>query len=144
MADIKSLDQIVQKWIRVTPTRTTDYQTGVQNPTTDWATAASAQEDAWQQGVSAAAARRAFSRGVQETGTPGWQSATLQKGVPRWGPGVQASEAQYRSGFGPYHGVIARTPLPPRGPAGDPHRHDALYHGRSRRAKVAARLLQDL
>ncbi len=120
MADIKSLDEIVSKWIRVTPGRTADYQAGVQNPRTDWATAAAQQEDAWQQGVTAAATRRAFSRGVQEKGTAGWQAATLSKGVPRWGPGVQQAEAEYRSGFSPYHGVIARTVLPPRGPAGDP------------------------
>lgn len=120
MADIKPLDQIVAKWIRVTPQRTADYESGVRNPTADWATEAANQEDAWQQGVAAAAARRAFSRGVQARGTAGWQAATISKGVPRWGQGVQQAEAEYRAGFSPYHGVIARTALPPRGPAGDP------------------------
>jgi hypothetical protein len=124
MADIKSLDSIVAKWIRVTPGRTEDYRAGVQSPRTDWASAAAAAETAWQGGVTAAATRRAFSRGVTATGTPGWQSATLAKGVTRWPEGVRAGEAAYRAGFSGPHGVIARTALPPRGPAGDPGNYE--------------------
>lgn len=120
MADIKPLDQIVAKWIRVTPQRSQDYQDGVANPSTDWATAAAQAEDSWAQGVSAAAARRGFSRGVQGAGTAKWQANTISKGVPRWGEGVRQAEGEYRAGFSPYHGVISRTALPPRGPSGDP------------------------
>lgn len=120
MADIKPLDTIVAKWIRVTPGRSEDYRAGVQNPRRDWASAAAAAESSWESGVAAAAAGRRFSRGVTATGTPGWQGPTLAKGVERWGPGVRAGEAAYRAGFSGPHGVIARTTLPPRGPAGDP------------------------
>jgi hypothetical protein len=119
MADIKSLDSIVAKWIRVTPQRTQDYEAGVRNPTADWAGNTANAENAWQQGVTQAAGRRAFSRGAQAKGTAGWQQATIAKGVGRWGPGVQQAEAEFRGGFSPYHAVIQRTTLPPKGPAGD-------------------------
>jgi hypothetical protein len=135
MADIMSLDQIVAKWIRVTPGRSEDYRAGVTSPRKDWASAAAASEAAWAGGVSAAAAIRSFSRGVTAVGTPGWQGPTLSKGVTRWPEGVRGAEAKYRSGFSGPHGVIARTTLPPRGPAGDP--------GNIERTRVIAAALHD-
>lgn len=124
MADIKPLDTIVAKWIRVTPGRSEDYKSGVLNPRRDWASATAAAETAWEGGVTAAAARRAFSRGATAAGTPKWQAGSSGKGAERWPGGVRAAEADYRAGFSPYHGVISRTTLPPRGPAGDPANYE--------------------
>lgn len=135
MADIKPLDAIVEKYGRVTPARARDYEYGVRNPVKDWATEASAAEEVWAAATADAARRRAFSRGVTAVGTPGWQTAAIEKGIPRWGPGITVGIPKYRTGFARYHDVIARTILPPRLPTGDP--------GNIERVRVIAAALFD-
>ena len=60
MAEIKSMASIKEKWARVTPQRTQDYQIGVQNPKRDWAEEASAAKGNWKAGVDTAATKNMF------------------------------------------------------------------------------------
>lgn len=120
MAFIRSMADIARKWASVTPMRSADYEAGVKNPRRDWAQATSAAEDSWKAGVTAAAAKSLFSKGVNAAGTPRWQSGAIQKGVARWGPGVTVAEPDYQRGFSPYRDAIERVTLPPRYARRDP------------------------
>lgn len=120
MADIASTRQIAEKWSRVTPGRTTDYQNGVRNPRRNWEINTVAASSAYDAGVQAAIARGAFAAGVSRVGNDKWQSKSETKGVERWGPGVRAATSDFEAGFAPYRDIIERLNLPPRGPKGDP------------------------
>lgn len=139
MPAIARIEDIAAKWVRVTPGRSADYEAGVRAPRVDWADATEAAADRWNAGVDRARTEGLFGRGVREAGTARWQSRTLAVGVPRWGPGVAASEEAYRTGFRPYRDVIEAVTLPPKGPRGDPGNIErvrvlaaALYEARVR------------
>jgi len=120
MAKIRSVEEIADKYARVTPARSADYQEGVKSPKTDWRGATEAAEETWQQGIQSAISNKSFGKGVRRAGTEKWQRKTLELGVSRWGPGVSAAKDDYAAGFGPYAQEIAATQLPPRGARGDP------------------------
>lgn len=126
MANIKDAGQIAAKWARVTPQRTDDYQSGVENPRTDWQQATAAAAGAQAAGVQQAIAEKRFEKGVAKAGTAKWQKGATDKGVQRWGPGVQAAGGDYEQGFKPYADTIKSTTLPPRYPKGDPRNLDRV------------------
>ena len=49
-----------------------------------------------------------------------WQRGAVEKGVARFGPGVQLAQGDYASAFAPFRDAIARTTLPPRFARRDP------------------------
>ena len=120
MPDIKTLDAIVEKYTRVTPGRSRDFQLGVENPRRDWMDATLAAEDTWERAMQEAIADRRHERGVRRAGTRKWQENTISKGVSRWSQGVGMAGGSYREGFAPYRDLIESIDLPPRGPRGSP------------------------
>lgn len=109
-----------KKWARVTPQRTEDYQQGVVNPKTSWQAATIAAEKNQELGIQQAIQDKRFAKGVQKAGDQSWQQGALQKGVTRFGEGVQIAESKYEAAFQPFAQVIESTTLPPRYPKGDP------------------------
>ena len=87
MADIKSTDRIAEKWARVTPQRTQDYTEGIESPRRPWAEATAAAEETYKAGVTQAANKGRFSKGVRATGNEGWQRKTRDKGPQRFAEG---------------------------------------------------------
>lgn len=120
MPAVKPVSDIAKKWGRVTPERTQDYQEGVRNPTKDWSQATKNAESVYEEGVKSAITRKAFGKGVDKAGTGKWQKGAIEKGVDRFGPGVQVAQSSYESGVAPYIDTIKSTTLPPRYPKGDP------------------------
>jgi len=120
MAEIKSLASIREKWTRVTPMRAEDYRIGIQNPKRDWADATEGQADTWKAGVTEAANKGLFAKGVRKAGTKKWQEKALQKGPGRFSEGVMVAGGDYEKGFAPYRDTIEATTLPPKYPKGDP------------------------
>lgn len=120
MPTIKTTASIAEKWARVTPQRTADYEAGVRQPAKDWANNTGAAEANYEAGVQKSIQKKSFGKGVKVAGTGKWQAKTIEKGTQRWGPGVSVAEADYESGFGPFRDEIERTTLPPRFPKGDP------------------------
>lgn len=120
MPEIKSSASIAEKWARVTPQRTADYEEGVKNPRTDWEAATKNAAAAQAEGVQKAIAEKRFEKGVAAAGTGKWQKGATEKGVQRWGTGVQAAGGDYAEGFAPFADTIRATKLPPRYPKGDP------------------------
>lgn len=120
MVKIKPLDQIVKKWVEVTPGRSPYYEAGVRNPREDWATRTIAAESAWASGVQDAITQGRFAKGVRKAGTEKWQRKAIKVGVRRWSEGIREAEVDYQSGFAPYHETLSRLTLPERGARGDP------------------------
>lgn len=120
MPAVKSGANVAAKWSRVAAQRTEDYQTGVAAPRTPWAAAAAAARDRYKAGVTEAANRGAFEKGVAAAGDQKWAEKTRTKGPARFAEGVQLSGPDYAAGVQPYLDTIAATALPPRYPAGDP------------------------
>lgn len=120
MTAIKSAAQIAQKWARVTPQRTADYEQGVRSPRKSWAEATGNAVQAYEQGIQESISKGRFAAGVAAAGDEKWKKKTIEKGVRRWGPGVQVAQSDFEAGFAPYRQVIEGVELPPRYPKGDP------------------------
>jgi len=120
MAEIKSMASIKEKWARVTPQRTQDYQIGVQNPKRDWAEEAAAAKGNWKAGVDAAATKNMFEKGVLKAGSSKWKKGALEKGPGRFAEGVMIAAPDYEKGFAPFREAIDRADIGPRFPRRDP------------------------
>ena len=116
----KTLDPnaIATKWNQRASAAAPAYTAGVNNPRTDYATAAVGAEPTWEQGVTAAIGRKAFAAGVKRVGTTKWQAAAAGKGSQRYPGGVAAGQSNYQSGVTPYLQVLSTLSLPARGPKG--------------------------
>jgi hypothetical protein len=117
---MRPLDKIREKWKARATAAAPDYQFGVANPLKDWATQAAAASDAWKAGVTDAAGRDAFRKGVTRAGTAKWQRKALELGVPRYSQGVAVAAPDYEAGWKPFYEALTKIELPPRGPRGDP------------------------
>jgi len=120
MASIKALDKIASKYGTVTPQRTQDYADGVENPKKSWSVAAKAAEGAYKEGVTKAATAGRFGKGVAAAGDQKWAEGAKNKGVTRWGQGVQLGQSAYQEGFAPFHSAISSATLPARYAKRDP------------------------
>lgn len=120
MAAIRPLNEIAAKWATVTPQRSTEYRKGIEAPRVDWMEATAAAADNYANGVQEAVAEGRFAKGVANAGTDKWRRGALEKGVSRWGPGVQLAQSDYQRGFAPYREAIASLTLPPRFARRDP------------------------
>ena len=120
MAEVKNIGAVKEKWARVTPQRTEDYKIGVQSPRRDWATAAVAAKDAYKAGVTEAAGRGAYEKGVGDAGSAKWKDKALAKGPGRFAEGVMVGAGDYAKGMEPVIATISATTLPPKFPRGDP------------------------
>lgn len=116
----------VDKWVRKAAASGQDYQAGVENPRTDWASATAAAAPVQAQAVQEAIRRNAFAQGVAKAGNQRWQSKSVSKGVARYGPGVADAAQDYAQGVAPYLQVIEQTKLPARGPRGDARNYERV------------------
>ncbi len=124
MVKIKSLEETTKKFIDVTPGRATYYKAGVEDASVDWEGPAAAAEGSYETGVTQAISRKAYGKGVKTSGNAKWRRKAGGAGAERYGPGVRESEEDFKAGFAPYHAVIERVVLPPKGPRGDPGNYE--------------------
>jgi len=120
MAATKTGAATAEKWSRVTPARQEDYKIGVMNPRAPWAASATAANDRYKTGVTEAAGRNAYTKGIAAAGDQKWQRKSAEKGPQRFAEGVALSTGDYQAGVQPYLDVINSTQLPPRFQKGDP------------------------
>ena len=116
----KSIDVIAKKWSDRAQAAAPDYTTGVEGTQKDWATNTANAQEAWRSGVTQAAARGAFGKGVRDAGTQKWRANASSKGSKRYGPGVSVAQPDYTSGFTPYLSVISSLTLTARQAKGSP------------------------
>lgn len=117
---VKGLDQAADKWARRASVAGPDYESGIRGAGGAWEAATKAAEDNWKAGVTQAASRGAFGKGVAAAGGSRWEQKAIEKGPSRFSQGVAVSQGDYTSRFGPFLSAIASLNLPPRGPSGDP------------------------
>jgi len=117
---LKPLDKIVDKWATRAAGATTDYAAGLMMPKQPWSAAAVAAKDAWRTGVTDAAGRDAYSKGVAKAGDAKWYKKASEIGVRRYPEGVSAAKDDYKGAFAPVYETLTKIELPPRGPRGDP------------------------
>lgn len=117
---VPDIGTVAERWTRRAQGAAQDYQRGVETTQKDWAGAATAAKGSWQAGVSAAAGRDGFAKGVQKAGTSKWRANTVAKGPARFSQGVQVAQPEYQGGFAPFLAAIGAVDLPPRGPRGAP------------------------
>lgn len=117
---VPSAAKIAEKWARVTPERTQDYEDGVRNPKRDWADETSASEDRYEEGIKAAIQNKSFGKGVRKVGTAKQKLKSIQKGIPRWPEGVRGAEGDMRSGMEEVVRILEGLTLPKRYATGDP------------------------
>ena len=123
---VKNIAKIAEKWARVTPQRSADYEAGVKDPVRDWATNTVAANAAWKAGIAEASAKDRFSKGVQKVGTEKWKRKAVEVGPARFSQGVQVAQPDYEKGFAPFRDTIEKTVLPPRFAKGDPRNIDRV------------------
>ena len=116
MAAIKPLDQASDKWVRRASVAGPDYQAGVAAPKRAWSEAAKAGHANWKAGLTAAAGRDAYVKGVDKAGDARWKDMAMKKGPGRFAEGVAIGKADWAKGFNPYHAAISALKLPDRGP----------------------------
>lgn len=120
MANIKSIDQGSDKWVRRASVAGPDYQAGVANPRTSWAESAGKADSNYRAGVTAAASAGRYAAGVRAAGDEKWKRNSSLKGPGRFVEGVAIAKDDWARGFGPYHQAISSLALPARGPKGSP------------------------
>jgi hypothetical protein len=116
----KSLSDASDKWSRRASVAQIDFTKGVTGAGAAWEAGAKAGSDNYKQGVTAAIARDAFSKGISATGANGWEAKTILKGPGRFAEGVSVSKGDYEKGMGPVLQTLQGLTLPPRAPSGDP------------------------
>ena len=117
-AKVAPLSMIGEKWNRRSASAGPEYEAGIRNPRTPWAAASNSSKASWTAGVTLAAQRDAYGKGVTAAGDQRWSQKSIEKGPARFSQGVAVSEADYASGFAPFRDAIERVDLPPRGPRG--------------------------
>ncbi len=120
MVAIRSVEKISTKYVDRASTAGPQYEAGVRDPLKDWAAETGASEPSYNKGVQDGIGRKAFSKGVKETGTGEWQDKAIKKGVGRFPEGVRVAGPDYTEGFTKAHDTIAALTLPERRPKGDP------------------------
>ena len=126
---------IAQKFIRVTPQRSEDFEKGVLESPKDWEKNTIGAETNYEQGVQKAITRKAFGRGVKKCGSARQKSKTIIKGKPRWIEGVGLAEEDMTKAMESVVAVARSIVLPPRYPARDPRNIE--------RVRVIAKALGD-
>lgn len=122
---VKSLDSITSKWQARAAAAGSAYSDGVKNAT-GWAANTSAAAANWAAGVTAASTNGSFAKGVTAAGDSAWQAGAINKGVSRYGPGVQVAGPAFTAGFSKYQSVLSSLQLPQRFPKGSPQNMDRV------------------
>jgi len=117
---LKPIDKIVEYWRSGATAAGPKYSEGLTMPKTPWSQAAMAAKEAWRQGITDAAGRDAYSKGVAKAGDAKWLKRASEVGARRFPEGVSAAVDDYRNGFAPFYDTLSKIDLPARRARGDP------------------------
>lgn len=95
----KSPQDAAQKWAQRVQQSAPYYQSGVNNPSVDWAGPAVAAKDRRNAGLQAAINDGRIDAGIQRAGTGKWRAQTLAKGVTNWQQNTPKAQPQYLNGL---------------------------------------------
>lgn len=115
---IKDTGSLARKFVTRAGAATKDYEEGVKAAGADWEKGARDGADNYRTAVTQAAAEGRFERGVAAAGSAKFVNRASTLGAQRFGPGVQAAEAEWAKGAAPYLDALKGMELPPRRPRG--------------------------
>ena len=115
---VVSAGKAAERWARRSAGAAPDYADGVQSTPRSWAAASNAAGASYRAGVTAAAGRGAYEKGIAKAGDAKWKRKAAGVGPGRYAEGVGAAQGDYGTAIGPVLDVIGRVDLPPRGPVG--------------------------
>lgn len=115
---VPAASRVAERWSRRAAAASQDYADGASMTTRSWAAASEASKGNWQAGVTAAAGRDAFAKGVRASGDARWKRGVVEKGTTRFAQGVQVAAGDFSAAIAPVLEVIGRVDVPPRGPRG--------------------------
>jgi len=117
---VKDAQASATKFVQRAQAAAPQYTAGVQGAGQTWQSNTAASNDAYVQGVTAAANAGRFAAGVNKAGGAKYSQAAASKGAQRYPQGVANAGPSWQAGVQPYLTTIANLTLPPRGPAGSP------------------------
>ena len=124
-----SAREIAQKFVRVTSTRSEDYEQGVKNPDADWEDETAGAEDRFEAGIRDAIAGKRFGKGVRKCGTANQIKKTIEKGVPIWPERIVGAEDAMAEGMEEVVKTLEGVTLPPKYAKGDPRNIERVKVG---------------
>lgn len=116
---VKDVGQSAQKFVQRAQAAAPAYQQGVQGAGAHWQAQASAANDTYVAGVTAAANAGRYRTGVQGKASK-YETNASGKGAQRYPQGVAQAGPNWQAGFQPYASTLQALTLPPRRPKGDP------------------------
>jgi hypothetical protein len=116
---VKDVTSSAAKFVQRAQAAAPDYQKGVQGAGGHWQAQASAANDTYVAGVTAAANAGRYRSGVANKASK-YESNAAGKGAQRYPQGVAQAGPNWSAGFSPYAAVLQGLTTPPRRPKGDP------------------------
>jgi hypothetical protein len=117
---VKDAQTASNKYVQRAQSAAPDYQKGVTGAGAAWQANTVAANDAYVQGVTAAAQAGRFAKGVQAAGGSKYETKASTVGAQRYPQGVATAGPAWQNATAPYLSTIAALNLPPRRPKGDP------------------------
>jgi len=115
---VKSVDEVVSKWLDVTPGRSAYYEKEASVAGADWEAGAAAASAAFKAGISAANIEAMFKGGIKRAGAAKYNRKVKDVGVARFAQGVSAAGPDFHDGVAPMLEEISRVTLSARQPRG--------------------------
>ena len=111
MVKVKSLADIQANYSAAASTVPQKYTKGVQQAT-GWQSASIAAEPLYAAAIQTAITNQSRVKGVQKVSDATWQSASLNLGAARIGPGITAAAPKQAANFAKYKAVLESITLP--------------------------------
>jgi len=115
---VKSVTEVRDKWLAVTPGRATYYEKEASVAGADWEKGATDASAAFKAGVQAINIEALFKGGIKRAGAAKYERKVKDVGVVRFSQGVSAAGPDFEAGVAPFLDEIAKITLDARGPRG--------------------------
>ena len=115
---VKSVAEVRDKWLDVTPGRATYYEKEASAAGPDWEKGATDASGAFKAGISAANIEAMYKGGIKRAGAAKYERKVKDVGVARFSQGVSAAGPDFEAGVAPFLDEISKVTLDPRQPRG--------------------------
>jgi len=138
---VKPIEASTTKWSENAGRAAAEFATNAEAAAETWARNTAGSADNFHMAVTAANVKERFRRGVVKAGAAKFARKIRDVGRDRFGPGVAAAIADYKTGAEPYFSTIAGLTLSARKPRGDPANYQRVEQiGKALNAKRLALL----
>lgn len=115
---VKSVTEVRDKWLDVTPGRAIYYEKEASVAGVDWEKGATDASGAFKAAITAPNIEAMFKGGIKRAGAAKYERKVKDVGVARFSQGVSAAGPDFEAGVSPFLDEIAKITLPARQPRG--------------------------